>query len=226
MTAPRRDPTAAPDTLARRPVVAAAGVLFAVLFWGGNVLADTLTSAELPRPGAPDAEVAAYYAVSGTSSLVRGTAQMLAAAALALLVTVAAARRTGSGPAARAVAVAGWVAVAGLAGSALLTIVLAAAAPTWAPGTVGAVRTAGFLTGGVVHVVALGLFVRGAATTTGASAGVRRFGYVAAVPAVASVVSLAWFPASILLPIGRLLCTLWCVVAGFVLARGPARETR
>jgi len=43
---------------------------------------------------------------------------------------------------------------------------------------------------------------------------------VAGVPAVLSVLSLLWFYASVLLPLGRLLCMTWLVVAAVSLLRG------
>ena len=47
---------------------------------------------------------------------------------------------------------------------------------------------------------------------------------VAAVPAVLSVVSLLWFPASILILLGRLLCMIWTISAAVsVTRRGRAR---
>ncbi|MGH8964360.1 MAG: hypothetical protein ACRDXB_03385, partial [Actinomycetes bacterium] len=50
-------------------------------------------------------------------------------------------------------------------------------------------------------------------------AGVRRFGAVAAVCAVLSIASLVLYPASILLPVGRVLCMLWTITAGVAMAR-------
>jgi hypothetical protein len=74
-----------------------------------------------------------------------------------------------------------------------------------------------------VHVAVLGLFVAAVARRPGWTRPVAVFGLVAAAPAMLSPVSTVWFPASVLLPIGRLLCMAWAVAAGVSLLRGRTR---
>ena len=94
---------------------------------------------------------------------------------------------------------------------------------------VGTLRSLNFLIGGVAHVVSLGLFV-GATSIAALRAGalprwILWLGLVAAALSILSLASLIWFPATILLPLGRLLSLIWSISVGFVLALGNQRET-
>jgi hypothetical protein len=124
-------------------------------------------------------------------------------------------RRTVAG----AVAVAAWVA------SGLLGLLLAVLGPAGADAAVLVTRSLNFYTGGVIHVVALGAYVATLAFLRPGSRlfgrGVRGFGGVAAVCALLSIASIVLYPASILLPVGRLLCMVWAITAGISLARTP-----
>ena len=95
---------------------------------------------------------------------------------------------------------------------------------------VGTLRSLNFLTGGVAHVVSLGLFV-GATSIAALRAGalprwILWLGLVAAALSILSLASLIWFPATILLPLGRLLSLIWSISVGFVLALGNQRVSR
>lgn len=68
-------------------------------------------------------------------------------------------------------------------------------------------------------MVALGLFVGLLSLLPGWPRSVTILGVVAAILAVLSIASTVWFYASILLPVGRLLCMLWLVLAGILLLR-------
>ena len=74
------------------------------------------------------------------------------------------------------------------------------------------------LPGGFLHVMSLGMFVW-LTRTAFPGRGIRILGVVAAVPALLSVASLAWFYASALILLGRLLCMVWTVAAGVALVR-------
>lgn len=124
----------------------------------------------------------------------------------------------GPGPRGGAATV-GKVAVALMAVSAVLSVVLAAVAPSASDVTISAMRTAGFYSGGAGHVVTLGGFVWLASRPVAWTRAIRVFGVVAAVPAVLSLLSLALFYASALLPLGRLLCMLWTVAAAVSVTR-------
>jgi hypothetical protein len=62
-------------------------------------------------------------------------------------------------------------------------------------------------------VFALGVFVLLASRTPGFGKPVRVLAYVAAVPALLSVVSLVWFQGAVFILLGRLLCMVWAVSA-------------
>jgi hypothetical protein len=209
-------PVASTTTGRRRPVAPLVGALvFLLAFLAVTAAGAALQNGPMPLPDAPVAEQVRFLAANTASSLATGALQGLSALGLAVVVTVARGRGL-------AVAI-GGAAVVALLVSALLTIVLGVIAPTAAPDVVGALRTAAFLTGGVVHVVLLGLFVAVAARRRGWSRPVTVLGAVAAVVAVLSLASTVWFPASVLLPVGRLLCMAWAVTAGVSLLRGRPR---
>jgi len=50
-------------------------------------------------------------------------------------------------------------------------------------------------------------------------------GYVAAVPAVLSVVSLVWFQSAAFILLGRLLCMIWTISAAVSVTRGLSKRT-
>jgi hypothetical protein len=79
--------------------------------------------------------------------------------------------------------------------------------------TVATLRTASFIAGGTAHVIALGIFVLLASGIPGFGKPVRVFAIIAAVPAIASLVSLAWFQGAALILLGRLLCMAWIISA-------------
>jgi hypothetical protein len=195
------------------------GAVFTAGFVGNGVLTGAVTDTPLPLPDAAPAEVLTYFATETPAVVVSAVCILVSTLGLALFAREVGAiarpdpKRT----------VAGAVAIAALAASGLLGLLLAVLGPAGADSAVLVVRSLNFVTGGVVHVVALGGYVatlsllRPGSRTFGP--GVRRFGAVAAVLAVLSIASVVFYPASILLPVGRLLCMVWTVTAGVALAR-------
>jgi hypothetical protein len=111
-----------------------------------------------------------------------------------------------------------------LLASALLGWVLALTAAGLGLDLVGTLRDLNFLIGGTLHVAALGVFV-GAGSIAASRARtlpgwIPRLGIAAAVLSILSPTSLLWFPASILIPLGRLLAFVWIVAVSIVLMRG------
>jgi hypothetical protein len=119
----------------------------------------------------------------------------------------------------------GLLAVACMALSSLLGWLLTAFAADASLGTVAALRTASFIAGGTAHVVALGIFVLLASRIPGFGKPARVFAIIAAVPAIASLVSLAWFQGAALILLGRLLCMAWIISAAVCVTRRLARGT-
>lgn len=219
-------------SIQRRPDPrAVGGVLFAVFFVAGDVARRVLAEGQVPLPGAPASDVVRYNAENASAVLTIGSLQVLSALSLLVFTGAVAAftRRVADRRALPVVATAGAaVAGAALLVSALLSLSLGVWAQSWSLDTVSAVRTANFLTGGVVHVVSLGL-AAGACTLAATRAralprGVRWVGYVAAVPSVLSVLSVPVYYASIFLPVGRILAFVWCIALGITLLVGSRRS--
>jgi len=76
-----------------------------------------------------------------------------------------------------------------------------------------------------VFLIALGVFVLLASRIPGFGKPVRVFAIVAAVPAIASLVSLAWFQGAALILLGRLLCIAWIISAAVSATRRLVRGT-
>lgn len=207
------------------------GVLFAVLFLSSQTVAGLFATGSAPLPDAAAAEIAAYHAENQLAAVVLSTFHAVAALVLLVFVRpmVTLVRgAAGNRPVLSTVAaVAGVLAAASLFASAVLGLTLALFASGWELGTVAGVRMANFYTGGVVHVVSLGGFVGAAALATVRPAalpkGIRISGWVAAVPALLSVLSVPVYMASVFLPVGRILCMVWCVLAGIAVLVGVRR---
>ncbi len=207
------------------------GVLFVALFISGLILGGALSSAPFPMPGASPQEVARYYDENRTAVLAAGLLQVLSSLALVVFVSSVTAfvrgtaGRRGALPALTSGG--GLSAAALLLASALLGFVLALGG--LGLDLVGVLRQMNFLTGGTLHVAALGSFV-GAASIAARRAKalpswISSLGILAAALAILSLASLFWFPATILIPLGRLLLAIWCIAAGLVLALGRQRDT-
>ncbi|MEU8633007.1 hypothetical protein AB0C38_12620 [Amycolatopsis sp. NPDC048633] len=178
----------------------------AVSFTGG------LSDRSLPLPGAPAADVAAYYAANPAAAVT--VAALQAVSVLGFAVFARAVRRfTG-------IAV---VSVLAMLVSCALTVALTVVAASASFETIEVLRQGSFYTGGVANVATLGLFVFVAAKALGraglAGSPTRWFGYVAGTLAMLSVLSLVFYYASAFLPVGRVLCMVWTVVAAVVASR-------
>lgn len=205
----------------RRNPLALSGVLFVAFFIASLVLSGVLASAPLPMPDAPATETARYFADSQAAVLVSGLLQALSATSLLVF-----ARRTaGEGSVlAGTTLVGGASAAVLLLLSALLSWALVPVAAGGDLALIGTLRDLSFLTGGTLHVAALGVFVgAGSIAALRAQAFPRWLlwlGVAAAVLSILSLTSLLWFPASILIPLGRLLAFVWTVAVSIVLMRG------
>ena len=208
------------------------GVLFVALFISGLILGGALSSAPFPMPGASPQEVARYYSENRTAVLVGGSLQLLSCLALLVFsssVTAFVRRTAGRRGALPALTSGGGLSAAALLlASALLGFVLALASGGLGLNLLGVLREMNFLTGGTLHVATLGLFV-GAASIAARRAKalpswIYGLGIVVAALAILSLASLFWFPATILIPLGRLLLAIWCIAAGLVLALGWQRD--
>ena len=213
--------TAPPETRTRlvRPLIGA--IAFLVFYAAVDPVNGLFSSGTLPLPGAPADEVYTYLTTNGTASIMTGALQLLSVAGLAVFVGSAVPRVAGAdGTARQIVNVVGWLAVAAMAVSAVLAIILGVGASFLGEDAAVAVRMISFYTGGVVHVVALGVFLFGLSRFTGWTRPMLVMAWIGAVPAVLSIASVFWSPLSVLLPLGRVLVMVALVTAGVSLVRG------
>lgn len=198
--------------------------VFLLAYLAVSPVSGALADRGLPLPGAAAEVVAAYYAANPAAAFAGAGLQALSVAGLALFVTaIRPLLRTDSPAVARSLHLLGWVAVAAMVVSSAITCLLAVIAGSVSPQTVETLRMAGFYSGGVVHVVALGGFVLGTAIALGrigvAGRPSRWFGYVIGALAVLSLLSVAIYYASVLLPVGRVASMLWIVVVAILTIR-------
>lgn len=208
------------------------GVLFAAFFIGGDFLRGALANGPLPLPGAPVGEVVLYFTESRTAALAVSSAQVLSALSLLVFVAPVATlvRRVAGekGAMPGLVSGGGILSVGFLLVSALLALALALTASGLSLGLVDALREANFLTGGTLHVASLGLFVGATSVAARRAKALPRWicwlGIVQATIAVLSLASLLFFPAALLILLGRMLGFVWCIAVGIVLALGRQRK--
>ncbi len=214
--------TPASDVPAQQPTPArwalTGAIVFLVAYLSVN-FAGVLSDRSLPLPGAPAADVAAYYSANPAATVAVALLQ-----ALSVLGFAGFARAVVRIPArARLLAGTARISVLAMLVSCALSLALAIVAGSASSATVQTLRLGSFYAGGVVNVVTLGLFVLIAATilADGGFLGApsRWFGYVAGTLATLSVLSLVFYYASALLPVGRILSMVWTVAAAVVLAR-------
>ncbi len=209
-----------------------AGVLAPIGFLGAYLavgpVSGAFTDRELPLPGSPASEVAAFYAANPTAVVVTALLQVVSVACFAVFVAALA-------PALRAAGSAwlprvGYLSAAAMVVSSALSVTLAMIAPSAGDTTVAVLRQASFYAGGVANVVLLGLFVFGSALVLGRERlfgkPTRWFGFIAGTLAMLSVSSLAFYYANAFLPVGRVLSMVWTVVAGIVVYRRVRAESR
>lgn len=198
---------------------------FLLLYLSTDFVAVKLASSPLPLPNAPAEEAKAWFAGNQLAAVVMGLSQLLSVMCLAAFVVGL--RRSAVAVsqvrAARRAAPWGLLSVTLMAAATVLSWWSAAVAPTASVDTVSVLRTANFVAGGTAHVLLLGIFVLLASRIPGFGTAVRVFGIVAAVPAVASIVSLVWFQGAALILLGRLLCMAWTISAAVSVTRRLAR---
>ena len=222
----RTRPQNATPTLRRWSLVAFA-VGFLLLYLTADFVVANLASSTMPLPNAPADVTQRWFADNPLAAVMIGVCQLLSVACLGGFVVSLrqGAATAGQVQAARKAAPWGLLAVACMALSSLLGWLLTAFAADASLDTVAALRTASFIAGGTAHVVALGIFVLLASRIPGFGKPVRVFAVIAAVPAIASLVSLAWFQGAALILLGRLLCMAWTISAAVSATRRLARGT-
>ena len=174
-----------------------------------------------PLPNDPD-NVIYRYLVNDSAAVAAGAAMMLVSVSGLALFLVATRRALPALPNPWGYRF-GVLAVAAMSVSIALSMMLAGTASSMSVNTAVWLNQAGFIAGGVAHVVCLGLYV-GVTGRQLAARGPRVLAMVAAVPALLSVVSLVWFYGSALILLGRLLCMAWTLTVGVALVRAARHE--
>ena len=205
----------------------AGGLAFLLFYLASTFLRGMVTDRALPQPTAADGIIRAYYAHEAAGVLVNDACMLLSVAGLAVFM-VAFRRVLGARAETRRATwghAAGTFAVAAMVVSVVLAAVLTFGAASMTDATAGTFEMAIFWSGGVAHVVALGVY---AWLVGGLYDGlaIRVLAAVAAVPAVLSLLSLAIYMASALILLGRLLCMAWTVAAAISLLRGRRQAVR
>jgi hypothetical protein len=200
---------------------------FLLLYLTADVVGANLASSAMPLPSASADSPQRWVADIPLAAVMIGVCQQLTVACIGGFAYTLrrCAATAGQDHAARKATPWGLLAVAGMALSSLLGWLLTALATDVSLNTVATLRTASFIAGGTAHVVALGIFVLLASRIPGFSKPARVFAVVAAVPAIASLVSLAWFQGAALILFGRLLCMAWTISAAVSATRRLVRGT-
>lgn len=169
------------------PLVGAA--IFLLFYLSVSPMTGAVSTGELPLPGSAAGDVHEYLAANTTASVFTGVLQGISGLGLALVVA-SRSRMDSLATRPRTVGrIAGWVAVAAILASAVLSLVLGFIATTASTDLVAAIRDVSFYAGGVTHVVALGVLVLSVAVTRGWSRPVRIVCWIAGGLAVLSLLS-------------------------------------
>ncbi|GAB2477058.1 hypothetical protein GCM10027063_17690 [Promicromonospora xylanilytica] len=201
----------------------AGAAVFLAAYLAVDPVAGALADRSLPFDGTT-AEIAAYYVANPAAAVVGAALQVVSVLGFAVF---ARSVRPALGTAGRRLNVVAAASVGAMLVSAAATAVIAGLAPSVSADTVGVLRQVSFYAGGVANVATLGFFAFAASRILGSRGLLGRptrvLGYVAGTLAMLSVLSIAFFYASALLPAGRVLSMVWTVVAAVVLFRRTRR---
>ncbi|MFG2039755.1 DUF4386 domain-containing protein [Dactylosporangium sp. NPDC048998] len=214
------------------PHLGALAIVFAALFLGGLVLATMLAGGKpYPSPFGAAADILAYFRDHPRAVQIGGAFQFGAAVPLAIYAATASARLHQLGiraPGATIALAGGLLAAAFLALSGLLGWVLSRPEVLDDPAMVRALQLLNFASGGVAHVVPLGLLLAGIAVPGLLARLLPTWlawsGLVIAAIAELSTLTLLLDPAAYLLPIARFTALAWLIAAGFLLPRQRTRS--
>ena len=214
-----------PSIRSTNPVGALCGVVFAVVFLLSDTITRPLQQAPATLPTDPPAAMLAYYVRSGTAITAHAAFHIVSGLLLVgfvitigqVLARVAPERST-----LRLVAVIGGIAAAvALITSALINVYATLSAGGLDETTAQALRLANFYTGGTIHVALLGVFAVGACLIAlKARPWARGFswlGLVSGVLSILSLLSLAIYYATPLIPLGRFSNFAWSICIAVIL---------
>ncbi|MGI5156917.1 hypothetical protein [Microbispora sp. CA-102843] len=207
--------------------------MFTVLFAGGIAASTALAGGVVfPSPFGSPQEILAFFPEHHNAVQVSALLHFAASVPMAIYAATMSVRLRDLGIRApgATIALAGGLLAAGLlALSALLQWALSRPAALTEPALVRVLHDLAFATGGIAHVVFLGLLVAGVAVP-GLLAGLlprplALAGLVIAAVAEISTLTLLVTEAAFLLPVARFTALAWLIAAGFLLPRTRTRQT-
>lgn len=211
------------------PLGVLAGVSLLLLLTG--IASSAALGGVFPSPFAESGVLAHYFATYPDAVLISGFFAFASAVPLSIYAATASSRLRTLGvtaPGATIALAGGLVASAMLALSGLLQWVLSRPEVRTVLPLARALQDFSFLTGGVAHVVFLGLLLAGIAVPALllrlVPAPLALTGLVIAAVAELATLSLLWPSASVLLPIGRFAGLLWLIIVGMLLPHRRARR--
>jgi hypothetical protein len=215
----------APSIRSTNPVGALCGAVFAIVFLISDTITRPLQKAPATLPTDPPAAMLAYFTESGTAILAHAafhTVCGLLLIAFVLTVGQVLARVAPEQATLRRVTVIGGIAAAAaLIISAVINVYATSSAPGLDEATAQALRLANFYTGGTIHVALLGVFTVGACLIAlKARPWARGFswlGLVSGVFSILSLLSLAIYYATPLIPLGRFSNFAWSICISVIL---------
>ncbi len=206
-------------------VGALCGAAFAIVFLLSDTITRPLQQAPATLPTDPPAAMLTYYAESGTAIIAHAAFHTVSALLLigfVLTVGQVLARVAPERSTLRLVAVIGGIAAAvALIGSALINVIATLSAGGLDEATAQALRLANFYTGGTIHVALLGVFAVGtgliALKARPWARGFSWLGLVSGVLSILSLLSLAIYYATLLIPVGRFSHFAWAICLSVIL---------
>jgi hypothetical protein len=232
--APDRPAPTGPGAVHRSPPLGLLAVTFAALFIASQVVIATMTSGVFPNPYDAPQAAQAFFGSYAEALRIVAFLQFGAAIPLGIFTATVVSRLRFLGLTVAGVTIAefgGFTAAIMLALSGLIAWIMTQPGMVDDVSTLRALQLFGFATGGVGHVVGLGLLLAGMSVPAAFAKLMPRWlvglGLVIAVIAEVSSVSLVFPIASPLLPLARFPALVWLIGAGFALptARGANRAS-
>lgn len=201
------------------------GPLYVILFFISDTIARPLAKAQPVLPDGPPADMLRYYIESGTAIMVHSAFHVVSAVLLIVFVLtigrVLAQSAPESGSLRQVTVIGGVLSGVLLIISAVISVIATLASGGLDESGAQALRLTNFYTGGTIHVALLGVFAGGAGLIALKSRpwarGFSWFGIVSGAFSILSLLSLAFYYATPLIPLGRFSHFAWAILIAVVL---------
>lgn len=223
-SAPERSARTGPGAIHRGPPLGGLAVTFVGLFLASQVIIGSMTVGAFPNPYDAPETVRAYFSPNADILRVVAFLQFGAAIPLGIFTATVVSRLRFLGLTVAGVSIAefgGYTAAIMLALSGLTTWTMTQPGLSDDLSTLRALQLLGFATGGVGHVVGLGLLLAGVSVPAAFARLLPRWlvwlGLILAALAELASVSMVFPMASVLLPLSRFPALVWLIAAGFAM---------